>query len=54
MITCDKGNVEMKGNLILLEAETAVILREIRNTIEEVWGKNMQKNPCKKYLNYPQ
>ena len=35
MITCDKGNVEMEGNLILLEAETIAILRGIRNTLEE-------------------
>lgn len=48
MITCDKGNVEMKGNLILLEAETAVILREIRNTIEEVWGKKHAEESMQK------
>ena len=35
MITCDKGNVEMEGNLILLEAETIEILRGIINTLEE-------------------
>lgn len=31
MIKCSKGNVEIKGNLILLEAETVMILRGIRN-----------------------
>ena len=35
MIKCSKGNVEIKGNLILLEAETIAILRGIRNTLEE-------------------
>ena len=44
MIKCSKGNVEIKGNLILLEAETIAILRGIRNTLEESCEKNMQKN----------
>ncbi|MFR8621674.1 hypothetical protein [[Ruminococcus] torques] len=47
MIKCSKGNVEIKGNLILLEAETVMILREIRNILEEEYGKNTQKSQCK-------
>ena len=39
MIKCSKGNVEIKGNLILLEAETVMILRGIRNILEEEYGK---------------
>lgn len=31
MIKCSKGNVEIKGNLILLEAETVMILRRAWN-----------------------
>ncbi len=49
MIKCSKGNVEIKGNLILLEAETVMILRGIRNILEEEYGKkNTQKSQCKK------
>jgi hypothetical protein len=43
MITCDKGNVEMEGNLILLEAETIAILRGIRNTLEESCEKTCRR-----------
>ena len=45
MIKCSKGNVEIKGNLILLEAETVMILRGIRNILEEeYWKKHAEKS----------
>lgn len=43
MIKCSKGNMEIKGNLILLEAETVMILREIRNILEEEYGKKTRR-----------
>lgn len=48
MITCDKGYVEIKGNLTLLEAETIVILRGIRNTLEEAYGKKHAEESMQK------
>ena len=50
MIKCSKGNVEIKGNLILLEAETVMILREIRNTIEEAYGKKHAEKSVQKIV----
>ncbi|HBM33144.1 MAG TPA: hypothetical protein DD395_03150 [Lachnospiraceae bacterium] len=48
MITCDKGNVKTKGNLILLEAETVMILRGIRNILEEEYGKEHTERSMQK------
>ena len=50
MITCDKGNVEMEGNLILLEAETIAILRGIRNILEEEYGKKHAEKSMQKIV----
>ena len=48
MIKCSKGNVEIKGNLILLEAETVIILRGIRNILEEEYGKKHAEKSMQK------
>ena len=48
MITCDKGNVKTKGNLTLLETETVVILKRIRNAIEEEYGKEHTERSMQK------
>lgn len=48
MITCDKGNVKTKGNLTLLEAETVMILRGIRNILEEEYGKEHTERSMQK------
>ena len=48
MIKCSKGNVEIKGNLILLEAETVMILRGIETSSKKSTEKNTQKSQCKK------
>ena len=50
MIKCSKGNVEIKGNLILLEAETVIILREIRNILEEEYGKKHAEKSMQKIV----
>lgn len=50
MITCSKGNVEIKGNLILLEAETVMILRGIRNILEEEYGKKHAEKSMQKIV----
>ena len=50
MIKCGKGNVEIKGNLILLEAETVMILREIRNILEEEYGKKHAEKSMQKIV----
>ena len=50
MITCDKGNVKMEGNLILLEAETIAILRGIRNILEEEYGKKHAEKSMQKIV----
>lgn len=47
MIKCSKGNVEIKGNLALLKAETVMILRGIRNTLEEEYGKKHAEESMK-------
>ena len=49
MIKCSKDNVEIKGNLILLEAET-VIIREIRNILEEEYGKKHAEKSMQKIV----
>jgi predicted nucleotide-binding protein (sugar kinase/HSP70/actin superfamily) len=48
MIKCSKGNVEIKGNLTLLEAETVMILRGIRNILEEEYGKEHTERSMQK------
>ena len=50
MIKCSKGNVEIKGNLILLEAETVMILRGIRNILEEEYGKKHAEKSMQKIV----
>ena len=50
MIKCGKGNVEIKGNLILLEAETVMILRGIRNILEEEYGKKHAEKSMQKIV----
>ncbi|WP_419091705.1 hypothetical protein, partial [[Ruminococcus] torques] len=50
MIKCSKGNVEIKGNLILLEAETVMILRGIRNIFEEEYGKKHAEKSMQKIV----
>ena len=50
MIKCSKGNVEIKGNLILLEAETVIILRGIRNILEEEYGKKHAEKSMQKIV----
>lgn len=48
MITCDKENVKIKGNLASLEAETVLILKGIRNIIEEECGKEHAERSMQK------
>lgn len=50
MIKCSKGNVEIKGNLILLEAETVMILRGIRKILEEEYGKKHAEKSMQKIV----
>lgn len=40
--------MEIKGNLILLEAETAMILKATRNTLEEACGKKHAEESMQK------
>lgn len=47
MIKCSKGNVEIKGDLMLLKAETIMILKGIRNILEEEYGKKHAEESMK-------